>query len=228
MSKKATATETVIAIPQLSRSLLEVPIQSISPLIVHQFGQKARTMIREAESAGGRKKTREPRTDEKRQAEFEASVYLSEEGWHGIPCGGFRKAMIRAGKLSGVAMTDLRQMFFVKGDGVEADTGMELIKLLDAKGKPFTWDKNPPQMREDYVRVQGGTSLRYRAMYENWQAVACIEFDPKVVTPESLSALVERAGFSVGQCEWRPEKDGEFGRFEIQRQATKGRRKKAS
>jgi hypothetical protein len=32
---------------------------------------------------------------------------------------------------------------------------------------------------------------------------------------DDVLALVDRAGFGVGICEWRPEKGGEFGRFEI-------------
>lgn len=203
-------------VPRLQSSVLTLTTESLSPLIVHHFSEKARKEIREGESRGAAKKARVAKTDAMRVAEYRASAYESEDGWHGIPAGGFRQAMIRAGKLIGVQMTDARTLFRVIGDGRDNDTAQELLKLYDSKGKPFTWKRNKPIMREDYVRLKsGGTTLRYRAQYWPWTLKLSIEFDPSLVDANSILALVERAGACVGQCEWRPEKNGEFGRFAI-------------
>ena len=42
-----------------------------------------------------------------------------------------------------------------------------------------------------------------------------MQYDAELLKPEDIVNLVNRAGFGCGIGEWRPEKGGEFGRFEI-------------
>jgi len=55
----------------------------------------------------------------------------------------------------------------------------------------------------------------YRAEFVDWSIKIQIEFEPKLISHAWLVFLVRRAGLSVGLCEWRPEKKGEMGRFDI-------------
>jgi hypothetical protein len=94
-------------------------------------------------------------------------------------------------------MTHLRGAFFVIGDLI-----------------PIEYEKCI--MREDPVRVGMGTAdLRYRPEYTNWRCTLTIEFNARAISAEQLLHLVKIAGFSVGICEWRPERNGQFGRFEL-------------
>ena len=71
-------------------------------------------------------------------------------------------------------------------------------------------------MREDTVRVgAGSTDLRYRPEFRNWSMILNFEFDAQALTQPTILNLVQRAGFGVGLGEWRPEKGGEYGRFEV-------------
>jgi hypothetical protein len=71
-------------------------------------------------------------------------------------------------------------------------------------------------MREDTVRVgAGSTDLRYRPEFRNWSMILNFEFDAQSLTQPTILNLVQRAGFGVGLGEWRPEKGGEYGRFEV-------------
>jgi hypothetical protein len=71
-----------------------------------------------------------------------------------------------------------------------------------------------PTMREDMVRVgMSQTDMRYRPQWDEWSIDVEFEVDTELLRPDDVLTLVDRAGFGVGICEWRPEKGGEFGRF---------------
>ena len=42
-----------------------------------------------------------------------------------------------------------------------------------------------------------------------------IDYNASVITIEQLINLIEIPGYSVGLCEWRPEKNGPYGRFRV-------------
>jgi len=72
-----------------------------------------------------------------------------------------------------------------------------------------------PGMREDMVRVGMGTAdIRYRAEYRDWSALIRVEFVPSVIDLGSVVALID-AGGTNGIGEWRPEKNGSYGTYEV-------------
>ena len=75
-----------------------------------------------------------------------------------------------------------------------------------------------PVITEDTVRVgQGSADLRYRPYFHEWAVNMEFEIDAELLRLEDLCNLIDRAGFGVGIGEWRPEKGGEYGRFEVDR-----------
>lgn len=54
-----------------------------------------------------------------------------------------------------------------------------------------------------------------KKMAFSWSVEITCEIDSKLLTIDDLVNLVNRAGFGVGIGEWRPEKSGEYGRFEV-------------
>ena len=71
-------------------------------------------------------------------------------------------------------------------------------------------------MREDVVKVgMGGTDLRYRPEFTEWATSIEVTYVKSMLTRESLLSLVEAGGMGVGIGEWRPEKKGDFGTFQI-------------
>jgi hypothetical protein len=104
--------------------------------------------------------------------------------------------------------TDLRRAFFIQSDGIDIVSGLELVRV----------DYKKCRMREDMCRVGTMTKtadIRYRAEYSDWSIKLRIEYNANTITPGQIANLLRLAGFSVGLCEWRPEKDGNFGRFSI-------------
>jgi len=98
-------------------------------------------------------------------------------------------------------MTTLRRGMFFMGEGPD-----QLVRII-----------GEPKRREDMVRIAGKTAdLRFRAQFDEWQAILRIAYVPIVVSHESLVALVDGGGMS-GVGEWRPGKSdsGSFGTYRV-------------
>ena len=65
------------------------------------------------------------------------------------------------------------------------------------------------------VVVQRSRILRTRALFEPWGATFVLECDDELVDSEQLDAWLDIAGRRIGLGDWRPEKSGNHGRFEV-------------
>jgi hypothetical protein len=73
-----------------------------------------------------------------------------------------------------------------------------------------------PVMREDMVRIGMGTAdIRYRGEFKRWWTTIDVKHNANVMSAEQVVNLFNTAGFAVGVGEWRPERDGQFGRFHV-------------
>ena len=187
-----------ITLEQIRPERFSFWIKGTSPLIQHAWSSKGIRSLRmtPAERRKVAKSKRIPEDD------AEGATYRTEKGQYGIPAMGFKKALISAAhKDFGLEKTLLKKAVFVVCD----DTNDVL---------PMECDE--PVVREDIVRVGvNQTDLRYRPMFRNWRVEIIVEIDTALIQIEHVIKLAERAGFSVGICEWRPEKGGDFGRFTI-------------
>lgn len=195
--------DATLSLQRITRETALIEIKGTAPLITHAWDQKAREMMLAAQQG---KKTRKVSKDP--QQDFEASRYKFADGsGDGVPVTAFKKATITGGgRIFGksVKMTELRQNLLFLADGMGTD-GAQLVAL----------SAPAPIMREDMVRVGMGTAdIRYRAMYEEWSATLRIQYIPSLIDLGSIVALVD-AGGTNGICEWRPEKNGSFGTYEV-------------
>ena len=201
-----------ISLKRIKRSVAVVEIEGTSPLIVHQWSEKAKRMMLDAQQG---KKT--PKTAKDPKQDFLDSMYRFEGAdrsvttpmnSHGVPTMAFKSATVKGGARAfgkSVKMTELRQSLIFLPDGL-GDDGLQLTRLVIDE---------EPTMREDMVRVGMGTAdIRYRAEYRKWRAMLRVEFLPGLIDLDSIVALID-AGGSNGVCEWRPEKNGSFGTFQV-------------
>lgn len=188
-----------VEIIELSIQKVVVQIIGISPLIVHRFTEKARKQIQDTQNGAAKSRKHARRNPEE---EYEQAKHISLEGWEGFPVSGFKKAMVRAAKSVGIAMTDARVSFFVEPDD-------KILQLVRINGKS--------DMRTDMVRLPNGSpDVRYRPEYKTWSASLTITFNEGVISLNQIFQLIETAGFSVGIGEGRPEKQGDtWGRFQL-------------
>lgn len=192
-----------IQIDRIDAETLRVPIIGTAPLIVHNWSEKAKRQMLDAQQ--GRKKVKEIRDP---QADYEASLYriATDDGeTYGFPVLAFKAATIGGARFydKSVTMTMLRQCLFFKGVVTKADPA----QLVPIEGEP--------RMREDVVRVGQGTDLRYRGEFTDWSAVLTITYVKSALSQNSVLSLIDAGGMGVGVGEWRPQRSGEYGTYAI-------------
>lgn len=197
----------LIVVPPISSKTFRCTIKGETPLITHNWSEKAKKEMRDKQMGVPRVGKKEPKKPEE---DFRAARYLNSKGKDCIHAGGLKNAIVDAASYTdGVTKVLLRGSLFVHAPG---DKTEELIPIKCSD----------VQMREDMVRVGMGTAdLRYRPQYNNWECEVAIEYDPTLIQPDSIINLLNRAGFSVGLHEWRPQRNGQFGRFSVKASTSK-------
>lgn len=197
----------VIAIPAKKVEGIVVSVEGLTPLIVHQFGEKARNQIRETQAKKSTKTAKAVRGPEEIALEIAACHYqvigneklVATEGRFGFPSSGFKGAAVSAAPFgSGMFKSRAKSLFFVPGEVV-----------------PITCDLIEP--REDAVRLENGVvQLRYRPYYQGWKASFGVQFSPDTVSVEQIVNLFDLAGTLVGIGENRPGKTGgTYGQWKV-------------
>jgi hypothetical protein len=188
-----------IVISKIATETVRVPLLGTSPLITHKFSEKAKRQMLDAMQ--GRKSPKEPKDPER---EYKDAAYRLDDGGYGIPAIAFKSATVSAARFFGksVTMVGLRQTIFIAGEFSKGE-GMMLARIL-----------GEPEMREDVVRVgNGGTDLRYRPCWQQWETSLDVTYVKSMLTRDSVLSLIEAGGLGVGVGEWRPERRGEYGTY---------------
>lgn len=190
----AANTSISVELPPLNVQILDVTLIGDTPLITHRWSEKAKKSMldKQMKKAKQAKEAKDPDQD------FRESLYVLEDGSFGFPAIGFKAAAVTAcTSIGGITKVAARQAFHVEG---------EYVKILGSE----------PTMREDMVRIAMGTAdLRYRGQFDPWWTVLRMKYNANVFSAEQLLNMLNTAGFAVGVGEWRPEKDGPYGRFHV-------------
>jgi hypothetical protein len=190
-----------ITIDPIRKNIFALGIRGISPLQTHRFGEASlaslRGTLQGSGTKAGKKTVRDP------DAEFKEALYSFDENKVGFPSIMPKMAMVNACRTTKLTMAEAKQMFFTWGhenpnfctvNHVEPEVHEAIVPA--AKGK--------------------GSTLAYRAIYPiGWESVVMIEHNPDVIGESALANLLNNAGFSVGLGCQRPERGGQYGRFEI-------------
>ncbi len=183
---------TIIELQPLQIKTVQFLLVGDSPLIVHAWSEKAKRQMldKQMKKATKAKEAKDP------EADYEACFYRTETGGYGFPTIGLKSAMVSACRFVDMKMTEARGAFHIDGE------------MLAVKGEP--------RPREDMVRVGMGTAdIRYRPEFVAWSILAEIKYNSSVISAEQIANLLNTAGFAVGIGEWRPEKNGSYGRFHV-------------
>ena len=73
-------------------------------------------------------------------------------------------------------------------------------------------------IREDVVRLAGPSrpaEMRYRPEYAIWGVELDVVLNPQVVSIGQLGSMFQAAGHGVGVGDYRPERDGDCGTFDL-------------
>jgi hypothetical protein len=202
-TKKVTRTEVLIPAPNIKD--ISITLSGITPLLVNQISAKAKEELKGREFGVG-KIAKAPRDA---KAEYESSLYRipGKRGVYGMPASGIKHCGVKACK-------------FV-GGGLKASRTMGAFHVLGLPCGLVPIKGSAPVMDERYVRIgnfpRKTPSPRYRGRFDRWEVTFRVRYNANILTPSQLLNLYDHGGFSVGLCEWRPEKNGQMGMFEVKR-----------
>ena len=169
---------------------------------MRKFSDKARESItnKQQKKARGAKEARDP------EQEFRDALYRLEDGSYGIPAAALKGTAVSACRFTeGLAMTTARGAFHII-----ADEG-SLVKL---KCSPPVLDARTVRIGRPPAKI---TTIAYRPRFDKWGVKFKVIYNSRVISPAQLMNLYENAGFSVGLHEYRPEKSGDCGMFQVKR-----------
>ncbi len=185
-----------IEIPPLQRTILRITLRGTSEFIAHRFDAETHGAIADKQEgkARAKKSARDP------EKEYMQARYLTPDGKDGLRALMFKCAMVSAAQSKMLEDLDgmkVRKSVFVRGD------------IIPINGKRYR--------RDDKVvnPGSGGSIPRYRPAYKDWSVDLEIEFLENMISVPQMVQLLETAGYSVGVGDWRPERKGDFGRWEL-------------
>ena len=188
-----------------------VGIKGLTPLIHHcgASGLDVRSPANVEKSAIAKKRgSNRTEQDEARLRELETmtSIWQTWDGIPTIPEAAFRACIetsarkLKEGPMVREGLTVTETELF------EYDTKLgETVEEL-AKTVQFTVG----------VVVQRARVLRTRAKFDEWGAVFLLDVDPELVDEPHLDKWLAIGGKRIGLGDWRPEKSGKYGRFEVE------------
>lgn len=196
----------IVQIPDLNLGEFTLKVIGDSPLIVHAWSDKAKQMMldKQMKKASAGREAKDPFMD------FVDSLYWLTErpknptmedvlkAKFGFPVTAFKAAAIDGAYQAGALAkkTTARGAFHIIGEMAEIN--------------------GVPEMREDMVRIAMGTAdIRYRGEFKKWDTTLLIQYNKNAVSMEQIISMFNIGGFGVGVGEWRPAKDGSFGRFHV-------------
>ena len=188
-----------VSVGGISIKTFKITLRGTSPLICHKFSDRMQdAMLAKQMKTAERKVGREAKNP---QRDYEESLYVLKDGRYGFPISGFKNAAVDACSfMAGMKKTVMRGAFHI----IDEHEGMTVIK-------------GTPHMRKDNVRIGMGTAdIRYRGEFPTgWETTFNIRYNANAVSMAQIAQLFNVAGFGVGVGDWRPQKDGSYGQFEV-------------
>jgi hypothetical protein len=175
----------------------------LGPTLMNRWTQKA------IEQMLGKMVGKEmPRPPKDLTAEFEASWYRNERGEVALPCR-LIKAAIVEGAISTskiVSKAELKRELRVRGF---------TSPIYSSQGKKLTSCESLTMSVLPAKNATGGPDLRSRAIVPEGCYIDVVLDFPPTLSPDKVMAAVDGAGTTIGLCDWRPDRGGEFGTFSI-------------
>jgi len=131
-------------------------------------------------------------------------LYVNADGIIYQPATHIERAMIEAGKkirIKGQGKANYSKLF----------GSMLAVPQLDIPHKIDKWEVFKALV---VIPSTKGRVMRYRPMFKKWKLKFDMEFEDEISAPVVKEAL-EIAGRYVGIGDWRPEKKGKFGKFQV-------------
>lgn len=193
--------------------LAKLKIAGMTDLICKKMSEKT------TEALVSKQSKRSPKAKEARdpQQEYLDSLYVigskkagTKGARYGFPYGGLKRSVQTA---AGRFLKDGNSLngMIVAGSlfVLPTDEASGLVEIKHAQSDLY--------MRSDQGRnpMSGGAIVIHRGAFTNWSMEFMVRYNESVLSIEQVVTLFMWAGFAVGLGEWRPEKGGTYGQFEV-------------
>lgn len=246
-TRTATKATEGISIQPINIRRVTLRIVGTSPLITHCWDAKAKRQILEKELGFSVKRTKQeeaknPAADfsssmywltpmPEELTDESVNEAIQNGAKFGFPLTGIKQAAISAAYRLGWSKdkASLRGAFFIEPEHNGYYAG-DLVPNFDLKRVdiiPNHYHMEPlveihaesVSMREDMVRVgMGAADIRYRGQFDNWYIDLSVAYNANGdKSIDEIISIIEAGGYVCGIGEWRPEKDGQYGMFKVQR-----------
>jgi hypothetical protein len=183
--------------------IVDVEIRGLSALLQHRFGEQA-----EAEEQTRAVTLRHGTPRE----QAEAVCYRAESGEVYFPGQAIARLLREAGGNHKQRGTRKSVKYIVPAAVI---VPLDAVFILDKNGDP--WTTFEVDSRPVTIPATKGRIMRHRPRWDSWQAIFTLEIDETVLDVDLIHQLLEEGGRRIGIGDYRPEKGGPFGRFEIVR-----------
>ena len=187
-----------------------VEIKGIRPLIMHNgaAGLDTRSPANLEKAEIARKKgSNRTAADDARLAELECqtALWIDASGAPTVPAAALR-AVTEKGARKLKQGPQVREGLIIDSvDQFIYDTAMGTTVEELGKSAQFTVG----------VVVQRSRILRTRAKFDDWGVRFTVECDDELVDQDQLGTWLDIGGRRIGLGDWRPERSGDYGRFEV-------------
>lgn len=189
-----TKQETVqIMVKPINLGILKVKIKSMenSPMIMHKLSNT--DFIKRETGEPDKTKLRDFKE------EYESCFHYTEDGSYGFPVEGFMGGILDACVPLNIPKTQIKRAVRILGRYVKINC-KKIERVIDnprRSGKNSTPDE------------------RHRPYFYDWNAELVFQYDKDLISPEQIINLVNQAGFSTGVGDWRPQRGGSKGMYQV-------------
>lgn len=200
----------MIEVPRPTMMVVEAELRGLPPgLIVNPFDQKAKAMLLASMQKGKARLALPDKDPEKDYEELLEALAVNGSDSEAEPLfwldvRAFKKAMCRGAKsVDRLPMTDFRSGVFVVEDSV-------------INQRPAAHIRGVPERYTDRVNNVGGKpDLRTRLLLPEWAYTVRFIVNTSILSVDQAVTCLVNAGVGTGVGDWRVEKDGVHGRWEV-------------
>lgn len=219
--------EETVTIGRIEVARVPITIVGDTPLIVHRWSEKAKKQILDTQMKATKTKGKAIRDpfDDFAQALYWITDKPDDGSGSGEGLGKITEEMFEEAVKNGAKFGFPTNSIKMAGNAAAYRLGW-VKNQMQLRGSYFLRSEygelaeikgDVPVIREDNVVVgMGSADLRYRPEFRNWHMDLILEYNANGdMTLEQILNCINAGGYACGIGEWRPERDGDFGRYHL-------------
>jgi len=175
--------------------------QGVTPLLLHRFAE-------ENEIEKATRKIHIQTVDPRDAAE--KAAYRNEDGYLYFPGAAIARLLREAGSAHKQRGSRKSLKYVIPAAVLVTE---DMVILRDAEGTPLT--EFEVDSRPVVIPSTKGRVMRHRPRLNAWNFEVAIEIDDEMIDADTVHQLFQEGGRNLGIGDYRPEKGGPFGRFQV-------------